>query len=62
MVREWVLNDAESADSLVDSPETIVGPLQEKLGPLRLTGALVFGRFLDLVAGRRSGYINSCDQ
>lgn len=57
MIHEWVVRDVESDDSLLTDMEAVTDLTQEKLGPLRLAGALVFGRFLDLVAGRGSGYI-----
>lgn len=57
MVREWVARDLEDENGLLSGMDSITGSLKDRLDPVRLAGALVFGRFLDLVAGRGSGYI-----
>jgi GMP synthase-like glutamine amidotransferase len=54
MVREWVSKDFES-DRLIKNSDTLTSQMRDWLDNIRLTGALVFGRFLDLVAGRGSG-------
>ena len=55
MIQEWVIRDVDLDDGLLTGAQTITDLTREKLDPIRLAGALVFGRFLDLVAGRRSG-------
>ncbi len=55
MVREWVRRDVESETGLLTDAKVVTGLTREKLDPVRLAGALVFGRFLDLVAGRWNG-------
>jgi GMP synthase (glutamine-hydrolysing) len=55
MVREWVRRDVESDTGLLSDAKVVTGLTREKLSPVRLAGALVFGRFLDLVAGRMNG-------
>jgi GMP synthase-like glutamine amidotransferase len=55
MVHEWVARDLESEKGLLSSREDPTERLKERLGPVRLAGALVFGRFLDLVAWRGNG-------
>jgi GMP synthase (glutamine-hydrolysing) len=55
MVHEWVARDLESESGLLPVTEDLTDRLKERLGPVRLAGALVFGRFLDLVAGRMNG-------
>ncbi len=55
MVREWVLKDGESHDGLLADPAAVLEGIKPNLDRVRFSGALVFGRFLDLVAGRRSG-------
>ena len=54
MIQEWVVRDVESEDGLLTAAETVTDLTWKKLDPLRLAGALVFGRFLDLVAGKKS--------
>jgi len=55
MVREWVDVDREEEDGIVSEPEAILDGVRTYLDPVRFTGALIIGRFLDLVAGRKSG-------
>jgi GMP synthase (glutamine-hydrolysing) len=62
MVHEWAARDLEADSGLLSGEENLTDRLKDRIGPVRLAGALVFGRFLDLVAGRGSGYINRCEQ
>ena len=55
MVREWVERDLEGGSGLVLDPRMILDDIRQHLDRVRFCGALVLGRFLDLVAGRRSG-------
>jgi len=55
MVREWVDRDREGEDRLVSNQDMILEGIQPHLDRVRFGGALVIGRFLDLVAGRESG-------
>lgn len=55
MVREWVDRDQEEANRMVSDPKEILDGLRPYLSRVRFCGALVIGRFLDLVAGRKSG-------
>ena len=55
MVREWVDVDREEEDGIVSEPEAILDGVRTYLDPVRFTGALIIGRFLDLVAGRKNG-------
>ncbi|MBN2720003.1 MAG: type 1 glutamine amidotransferase [Proteobacteria bacterium] len=54
MVREWAEADQASDDGLLNDPGELLEKMKDRLGPVRFSGALVFGRFLDLVAGRRN--------
>jgi GMP synthase-like glutamine amidotransferase len=55
MVQEWVAEDMDSGCGLVEDPEALKRQMGDRLDKVRFAGALVFGRFLDLVAGRGSG-------
>lgn len=55
MVLEWVEMDAEGGGGLVSDRNAVVEGIRPCLGRVRLSGALIFGRFLDLVAGRTNG-------
>ena len=55
MVRDWVAQDQEEADGVISDPEVILDGIRPYLSRVRFCGALVIGRFLDLVAGRKSG-------
>jgi GMP synthase (glutamine-hydrolysing) len=52
MVREWVEVDREGDEGIVSEPEAILDGISLHLDRVRFGGALVIGRFLDLVAGR----------
>ena len=52
MVREWVERDLEGGSGLVSDPRMILDDIKQHLDRVRFGGALVIGRFLDLVAGR----------
>jgi GMP synthase-like glutamine amidotransferase len=56
MVQEWVVRDQASGDGLLSDPGPVLDQLGQNLSRVRFAGSLVFGRFLDLVAGRGSGY------
>ncbi len=55
MVREWVTRDLEEKTLIVSEPERILEGIKSHLQSVRFGGALIIGRFLDLVAGRESG-------
>jgi GMP synthase (glutamine-hydrolysing) len=55
MVREWVTRDQEGANGILSEPDRVLEGIGPNLHRTRLAGALFIGRFLDLVAGRRSG-------
>jgi GMP synthase-like glutamine amidotransferase len=55
MVREWIDRDQEEENGLVFEPEAIFNGVKPCLDRVRFGGALIIGRFLDLVAGRESG-------
>jgi len=55
MVREWVDRDLEEGSGLVLDADLILDGIRPHLDRVRFGGALVIGRFLDLVAGRKSG-------
>jgi len=55
MVREWLEKDREEESSIVSEPDTLLKGISQNLDQVRFGGALVIGRFLDLVAGRESG-------
>jgi GMP synthase (glutamine-hydrolysing) len=55
MVQEWVERDLEEEIRIVSEPEEILEGIKSHLHAVRFGGALVIGRFLDLVAGRESG-------
>lgn len=61
MVRDWVTRDLAEENGLLSGTDNITGQMKDHLDSIKFTGALVFGRFLDLVAGRSSGYISRCD-
>lgn len=52
MVREWVDKDLDGDSGLVSDPRIILDEIRQHIGRVRFGGALVVGRFLDLVAGR----------
>ena len=62
MIHEWVARDIGTESGLLAGKDTVTDRLKDRLYPVRLAGALVFGRFLDLVAGMGSGYIDRCEQ
>jgi len=55
MVREWVDRGREDESGIVFEPEAICDGVKPCLDRVRLGGALIIGKFLDLVAGRESG-------
>jgi GMP synthase (glutamine-hydrolysing) len=55
MVMEWVEKDQEGNVGIVSAPQEILDGIKLHLSRVRFGGALVVGRFLDLVAGRRNG-------
>ncbi len=55
MVRNWVRLDLKSEKCLLEDSKGILDILENRLEPVRFAGTLVFGRFLDLVAGRGNG-------
>ncbi|TNF47848.1 type 1 glutamine amidotransferase [bacterium] len=55
MVREWVERGIEDKSGIVFEPEPIIDGVKPCLDKVRFCGALIIGRFLDLVAGRESG-------
>lgn len=55
MVREWIDRDREQEAGIVSEPNAILDGVSLHLDQVRFTGALVIGRFLDLVAGRENG-------
>ncbi|MGD8353072.1 MAG: type 1 glutamine amidotransferase [Pseudomonadota bacterium] len=55
MILEWINRDTEGDGGIVSDPQSIIDGMKNKLGRVRLGGALIIGRFLDLVAGRGSG-------
>jgi hypothetical protein len=55
MVREWVERGIEDESGIVFEPEPIIDGVKPCLDKVRFCGALIIGRFLDLVAGRESG-------
>lgn len=55
MVREWVERDREEENGFVSEPDVILKGISQNLDQVRFGGALVIGRFLDLVAGWESG-------
>ena len=50
MVRDWVDRDRNSESGLLSEAEDPTDCLRKRVDSVRLAGALVFGRFLDLVA------------
>ena len=52
MVREWVEKDLEEDGGLLTDPGVVLDDIRQNLGRVRFAGALVIGRFLDLVTGR----------
>lgn len=54
MVREWAAADQASKEGLLEDPGELMEKMKDCIGSVRFAGALVFGRFLDLVIGRRS--------
>jgi len=55
MVREWLERDQEEESSIVSDPDALLDGIRANLYRVRFGGALVIGKFLDLVAGRESG-------
>lgn len=55
ILREWVALDLEAEKGLLKDPEEVLKVVGKRLEAIRFTGALVFGRFLDLVVGRVDG-------
>lgn len=55
MILEWIDRDRESDSGIVAEPGAILDGIRSNLSRVRFGGALVIGRFLDLVAGRKSG-------
>jgi len=55
MVREWVIRDQEGENGIVSEPDRVLEGIGSHLYRTRFAGALFIGRFLDLVAGRKSG-------
>jgi len=55
MVKEWVEQDQHDGAGIVVDPDEIMARTGSRLQEVRFVGALVIGRFLDLVAGRMSG-------
>ena len=55
MVREWIALDLKSEKGLLKDSEGMLETFEDRLGAVRFAGALVFGRFLDLVVGRGNG-------
>lgn len=54
MVQEWVIRDKAAEESLLSEPQTFLDHVGSNLDRVRFGGSMFFGRFLDLVAGRRS--------
>jgi len=55
MVQEWVVRDQESDNGILSDPDGVLDGMGTHLGRTRFAGSLFIGRFLDLVAGRKSG-------
>jgi len=55
MVLEWLERDREEENGIVSKPDAILKGISQNLARVRFGGALVIGRFLDLVAGWESG-------
>jgi GMP synthase (glutamine-hydrolysing) len=55
MVQEWVVRDQASEVGLLSDPQPVLDQIGSNLDMVRFGGSMFFGRFLDLVAGRRSG-------
>ncbi|UCG38560.1 MAG: type 1 glutamine amidotransferase [bacterium] len=55
MVQEWTQREQAGGEGLTPDTAALEGRVRTCLGPVRFAGSMVFGRFLDLVVGRRSG-------
>ncbi len=55
MVQEWVVRDQALEEGLLPDSQPVLDQIGSNLDMVRFGGSMFFGRFLDLVAGRRSG-------